>query len=290
MTKNVKDGLFKPELWSKLLLRDIMDYGVMLDCVNRNYEGEINNSGDTVHIQKVGNIKVNTHSDDTPIAYQELDGDETTLLIDQKKNFGFKVSDIDKVQSNVQLMKEYSTKAKKEVVNVKDVYLHTLGLAGVAATNQMGSIAVTAENIYDTFVDLFVLLSDSNAIDKNGKGSDGKRPFLILPPKIVGMVKKSPEAKNGTSLGDETMRKGAIMEFAGFDIKQATTIKETEGYDILAGTSEAITYAEQITKVESVKDKDYFGDFVRGLYLYGGKVVESNCLASAKLTVTKAGA
>ena len=45
-------NVFKPELWSKLLLRDIMNYGVMLDCVNRNYEGEIKNQGDTVHIQK----------------------------------------------------------------------------------------------------------------------------------------------------------------------------------------------------------------------------------------------
>ena len=285
MTKNVKDGLFKPELWSKLLLRDIMDYGVMLDCVNRNWEGEIQNQGDTVHILKVGDITVKTHSDDTPIAYQELDGDETTLIIDQKKIFAFKVSDIDKVQSNVELMQQYTCKAKKEVVNVKDAYLHTLGLAGVSAANQMGSIAITADNIYDTFVDMFVKLSDSNAVDKNGKCSDGKRPFLILPPKVVGIVKKSPEAKNGTTMGDETMRQGAIMEFAGFDIKQATTVKESDGYDIIGGTSDGITYAEQITKVESIKDKDYFGDFVRGLYLYGGKVSEPDCLVSAKFTV-----
>lgn len=285
MATKVKDGLFKPELWSKLLLRDIMDYGVMLDCVNRNWEGEIQNQGDTVHIQKVGDITVNTHSDDTPIAYQDLDGDETTLIIDQKKIFAFKVSDIDKVQSNVELMQQYTCKAKKEVVNVKDAYLHALAIAGVSTANQMGSIAITAENIYDTFVDMFVRLSDSNAVDKNGMGSDGKRPFLILPPKIVGLVKKSPEAKNGTTQGDDTMRKGAIMEFAGFDIKQATTVKEAEGYSILGGTSEGITYAEQITKVESIKDKDYFGDFVRGLYLYGGKVAEPDCLVSAKFTV-----
>lgn len=282
----VSQGLFKPELWSKLLLRDIMDYGVMLDCINRDYEGEILNQGDTVHIQQVGDITVNTHSDASPITYQDLDGNSLTLVVDQAKNFGFKVSDIDKVQSNVDLMQKYTNKAKKEVVNVKDAYLHTLGIAGVDSKNQAGKIVVTADNIYSTLVDMFTLLSRSNAVSSSGLGEDGKRPWIILPPEIIGIIKKSEEAKNATTLGDETIRKGAIMQYAGFDIKQSTNIKDATGFAILAGTSEGITYAEQITKIEAVKDKDYFGDFVRGLYVYGAKVVQPACLASATFTLS----
>ena len=276
-------NVFKPELWSKLLLRDIMNYGVMLDCVNRNYEGEIKNQGDTVHIQKIGDITINTHDESKAMTHQNIAGTTKVLKIDQAKDFMFLVSDIDKVQANVELMTKYTNKAKKNVVNVKDAYLHALGIA--AATNDLGTVAVTPENIYGTLVDMFAELARANAIGADGKGEDGKRPYIVLPPEVVAVIKKSPEASHATTLGDDTVRKGAIMQYAGFDIKQSTNVGADGTFNILAGTTEGITYAEQITKVESLKDKDYFGDFVRGLYLYGGLAAQPECLAKAVFTV-----
>lgn len=276
-------NVFKPELWSKLLLRDIMNYGVMLDCVNRNYEGEIKNQGDTVHIQKIGDITINTHDESRAMTHQNIAGTTQVLKIDQAKDFMFLVSDIDKVQANVELMTKYTNKAKKNVVNVKDAYLHALGIA--AATNDLGTKAVTPENIYGVLVDMFAELARANAIGADGKGEDGKRPYIVLPPEIIAVIKKSPEASHATTLGDDTVRKGAIMQYAGFDIKQSTNVGADGTFNILAGTTEGITYAEQITKVESLKDKDYFGDFVRGLYLYGGLAAQPECLAKAVFTV-----
>ena len=276
-------NVFKPELWSKLLLRDIMNYGVMLDCVNRNYEGEIKNEGDTVHIQKIGDITINTHDESKAMVHQNLTGTTQVLKIDQAKDFMFLVSDIDKVQANVELMTKYTNKAKKNVVNVKDAYLHALGIA--AATNDLGTKAGTPENIYGVLVDMFAELARANAIGADGKGEDGKRPYIVLPPEIIAVIKKSPEASHATTLGDDTVRKGAIMQYAGFDIKQSTNVGADGTFNILAGTTEGITYAEQITKVESLKDKDYFGDFVRGLYLYGGLAAQPECLVKAVFTV-----
>ena len=276
-------NVFKPELWSKLLLRDIMNYGVMLDCVNRNYEGEIKNQGDTVHIQKIGDITINTHDESKAMTHQNIAGTTQVLKIDQAKDFMFLVSDIDKVQANVEFMTKYTNKAKKNVVNVKDAYLHALGIA--AATNDLGTKAVTPENIYGVLVDMFAELARANAIGADGKGEDGKRPYIVLPPEVVAVIKKSPEASHATTLGDDTVRKGAIMQYAGFDIKQSTNVGADGTFNILAGTTEGITYAEQITKVESLKDKDYFGDFVRGLYLYGGLAAQPECLVKAVFTV-----
>jgi hypothetical protein len=276
-------NVFKPELWSKLLLRDIMNYGVMLDCVNRNYEGEIKNQGDTVHIQKIGDITINTHDESKAMTHQNIAGTTQVLKIDQAKDFMFLVSDIDKVQANVELMTKYTNKAKKNVVNVKDAYLHALGIA--AATNDMGTVAITAENIYGTLVDMFAKLARANAIGADGKGEDGKAPYIVLPPEVIAVLKKSPEATHATLKGDDTVRKGALFNFAGFDVKQSTNVGADGTFNILAGTTEGITYAEQITKVESLKDKDYFGDFVRGLYLYGGLAAQPECLAKAVFTV-----
>lgn len=276
-------NVFKPELWSKLLLRDIMNYGVMLDCVNRNYEGEIKNQGDTVHIQKIGDITINTHDETKAMTHENLSGTTQVLKIDQAKDFMFLVSDIDKVQANVELMTKYTNKAKKNVVNVKDTYLHALGVA--AATNDMGTVAITAENIYGTLVDMFAKLARANAIGTDGKGEDNKAPYLVLPPEVIAVLKKSPEATHATKMGDETVRRGALFNYAGFDIKQSTNVGADDTFNILGGTTEGITFADQIIKVESIKDKDYFGDFVRGLYLYGGLAAQPECLVKAVFTV-----
>lgn len=288
MSTSVPNGLFKPELWSKEILRNLDDTGVMVsDCVNRDYEGEVKNAGDTVHIQQAGNITINTHDDSQAITYQDADGETTSLVVNQKKNFGFVIYDIDKVQANVELMARYTSRAKKAISLVKDSYLLGVGTAGVASANKLGSVTLTKDNAYETFVALFEKLAASNAIDANGKGEDGLRPFLVLPPQVISVIKLSPEAANATTLGNDTIRKGAIMQYAGFDIKQATNLKDAEGvYTVLAGTKEGITYAEQIAKIRGLEDKDYFGTFVSGLYVYGAKVVQPTALASAAITLT----
>jgi len=278
-------NVFKPELWSKELTRLLNNYGVMIDCVNRNWEGEIKNQGDTVHIQQISEVTIGTYDTDENIVYKDLAGDSQTLVIDQKKYWALKVDDIDKVQANVTLSDKFIKQAKLQIINTKDAYLHALGIAGVSEQNQLGTIAITDANIYSTFTKMFRLLARANAIDSDGKGADGKNPFLILPPEIVEIVKNSPKAIQATNLGDQTIRKGTIMQFAGFDIKQSTVVEDNSGFDILAGTSEGITFADQITKTESLRDKDSFSDLVRGLYVYGAKVVQPKCLTSAKFTI-----
>ena len=288
-TKTVAKGLFRPEVWSKELLRCLDNTGVMLDCVNRNYEGEIKNAGDTVHIQKPGDITINTYTPaTTAITYGALSGETDTLKVDQQKYWGFLVPDIDKVQANIPLAEKYTKRAKVAIANEKDAYL--LGLAQTNAGNTVGDsdITLTPSNVYETFVAMFEKLSRENAIDAAGRGEDGKRPFLVLPPEVISIVKKSEEAKHATTLGDETIRKGAIMQYAGFDIKQSTVFvaptSET-AKSIIAGTTEAITYADQIIKVETLKDKDYFGDYIRGLYVYGALVDQPKCLVKASVKV-----
>ena len=81
------------------------------------------------------------------------------------------------------------------------------------------------------------------------------------------------------------MREGSIGRIAGMDVLVSTNLADVDGkYYVLAGTNEAITFASQLAKIESLRDKDSFSDLVRGLYLYGAKTVQPKALA--KMVVT----
>lgn len=279
-TETVNNGLFRPELWSKLLNKLAFDDGVMLDCVNTKYQGEIKNQGDKVHIQTAGKVTVGTYVEGTDIDYQTLSGDTQELEVDQSKYWAFKVADIAKVQANVDFMTEYMQNAKMELVNTKDAFL--LGKsADVPAANQLGDIALTKDNVYSNLVKLRTTLRKNNAISASNKDRTGKSPWLVVDPDTFGIMLNAPEAIHPTNFGDQAVRKGTLLHIAGFDVKESTVLKPVANkVTILAGVTEAITFAEQITKTESLRAEGSFNDLVRGLYLYGAKTVNPTYLAS----------
>ncbi|PLX46180.1 MAG: hypothetical protein C0609_01210 [Deltaproteobacteria bacterium] len=110
---------FIPEIWSKQLLRNWDDEFIMRKLVNTRYEGEITAFGDTVHVPYLGNISVADYdnSNDSPISYQDVDDLTSTLSIDQRKYWAFKVEDVEKAQSTVEVREEYT---KRAAVAMKD--------------------------------------------------------------------------------------------------------------------------------------------------------------------------
>ena len=281
----VANGLYTPELWAKELNRLMLDSGVMVDCVNTKYEGLIKNEGDTVHIQTPGAVTIGNYNDTTAISYQALDGDTQTLVIDQKKYWGFVVKDIEKVQANVDYAQAYIKNAKKALVNAQDAFLLSKA-ADADINNQIGAVTLTKDNVYSKIVEIRTKLREANAIDDNGLDGTNKKPWLVVSPSILGVILQAPEFIHATKAGDETLRKGAVGTIAGVDIKESTVLKAVDSETtILAGTTEAITFAQQIIKVETLKDKDFFGDYVRGLYVYGAKTVNPKCLVTMDVTI-----
>lgn len=99
----IKDT-FIPQLWSARLLAHLDKNLVLGNLVNRDYEGEIRNYGDTVKINQIGDITVKDYTQGTPIDYEDVSGEATELHIDQQKYWAFKVEDIDAAQANIALM------------------------------------------------------------------------------------------------------------------------------------------------------------------------------------------
>ena len=267
---------FIPEIWSQKLNNMLEKECVMLQCVNRNWEGEIKNQGDKVKIITPAPVTISTLGS-TSISYSELEPTSTDLVIDQKKFFAFKINDIAQVQSNSDIMEAHLKNAKKAIEEVQDAYLLSQH-ANVATTNVVGSeetpITLNKTTIYSDFVKLALCLKNSDAV------TTGTRPWVVINPTIESYLLQSTEFIGAHNVADETLREGAIGRIAGMDVLVSTNLSAVDGkYYVLAGTNDAITFASQLSKIESLRDKDSFADLVRGLYLYGAKTVQPNALA-----------
>ena len=267
---------FIPEIWSAKLNTMLEKDCVMLQCVNRNYEGEIKNQGDKVKIITPAAVTIETLADSS-ITYDELTPTSTDLVIDQKKFFAFKINDVAQVQSNADIMEAHLTNAKNAIEEVQDAYLLSMH-ANVDSNNIVGSdtapVELSKTTIYEQFVNLAMKLKDSNAVKA------GKRPWVVINPLVESYLLQSTEFIGANKVADETLREGAIGRIAGMDVLVSTNLTAVSSkYYILAGTNDAITFASQLAKIESLRDKDSFSDLVRGLYLYGAKTVQPKALA-----------
>lgn len=267
---------FIPEIWSAKLNNMLSKECVMLQCVNRNYEGEIKNQGDKVKIITPAAVTVST-LDTNSISYSELAPTSQDLTIDQKKFFAFKINDVAQVQSNTDIMEAHLTNAKNAIEEVQDSYLLSMH-ANVDTNNIVGSdttpVTLSKSTIYENFVNLAMKLKDANAVKA------GKRPWVVINPLVESYLLQSTEFIGANNVADETLREGAIGRIAGMDVLVSTNLTATsDKYYILAGTNDAITFASQLAKIESLRDKDSFSDLVRGLYLYGAKTVQPKALA-----------
>lgn len=272
---------FIPQIWSQKLSQMLEKNCVMLQCVNRNWEGEIKNQGDTVKIITPAAVSVSTLTSEN-IEYSSLTPTSQDLVIDQKKFFAFKIDDVAQVQANTDIMEAHLVNAKNAIEEVQDSYL--LGMhTNVSEDNTIGSesspIVLDKSTIYENFVKLSLALKNSDAVHL------GAKPWVVINPNIESYLLQSPEFISAYKVADETLREGSIGRIAGMDVLVSTNLTDVDGkYYVLAGINEAITFASQLAKIESLRDKDSFSDLVRGLYLYGAKTVQPKALA--KMVVT----
>jgi hypothetical protein len=272
---------FIPTVWAGRLLtalENALVYGQKQVC-NRDYEGEIQAAGNTVKIASIGNVTVNDYEKDTDIAdAAALTDAEQTLLIDQQKYFHFYVDSLDRVQQNVDIMDEAMRNAGWRLREEADNFLAGVMDAAMPAGNTIGSIATpivpTKDNAYEYLVDLGVKLDESNA-PINGR-------FCIIPAWFHGMLLKDDRfVRSGTTIGDARLANGEVGEAAGFRILKSNNVPNTSGlkYKIIAGHAYATAYVEQILDLQGYKPEKRFGDAVKGLHVYGAKVVRPACLA-----------
>jgi hypothetical protein len=279
---------FKPEVWAAELLVALEKSLVYAaeGCVNRDYEGDISQFGDTVHITSLADPTIGTYTAHTDITVEDVDDADATLVINQSKYFAFEVDDIEKRQARGDVMTEHARKAAYKLRDVADQHVAGLMATGVSAGNVIAEQTISASSTikaYDVLVDLGVLLDEDNVPSEDR--------FVVVTPKFHGLLlKDSRFIAAGDASGAEARANGKIGEAAGFSVRKSNNAPDGPGAGagklVIAGSKMATTYAEQIAKTEGFRLEKRFADGVKGLHLYGSKIVRPTALAAADLIIT----
>lgn len=278
---------FRPEIWSAKLLVAARKQLVYGGCVNRDWEGEITEAGDTVRITSVGRPTIGTYIPNvTTINPEQVNDSQRTLVVDQSKFFAFQVDDVDARQAKGNVIPQSIDEAGFGFSDVIDQYIANNMYTGIQTANQLGSISIAALTKPSDFYDK-VLVPLKVQLDLANVPTAGR--WVVVRPEAHGaLLRDSRFVKVNESGTEDGLRNGIVGRAAGFDITLSNNAPNTTAseYATIAGTDAAFTFAEQINKIEAYRPQSSFSDAVKGLVLYGGKLVRPDFLASALVTVT----
>jgi len=262
-----------PQIWSARILAKLEKNLVFAQpgVVNRDYEGDIRADGDRVFIHSFSDLTVSTYTkNSTTISYEQLTDSRVTLLIDQSKYFAFAVDDVDSAQMRPELIDAASDRAAYQLAEVADSYVAGLysGASTSSPDNTIETSQFTATNVYQKFVDLSVLMDQVNL------PAEGR--YVVVPPWVKGLLLQN--STFVTAAQPSAVLNGSIGQIAGLNILVSNNVKTTGSAPVvshmMAGHPSALAYAEQIVNVEGLRLEGSFADAVRGLHLYGGKVLD----------------
>ena len=273
---------FAPEIWSQLLNFSLKKSLVALSVTNQDYEGEITQAGDTVHITRPAAVTVGSYTVRSDITVQDPTETQLDLLIDQQDYFAIDIEDIEKVQANVSLIPPYLEEANFALADDTDQYV--LGLYTAAdSTNVIAKETLSAANIWAKLTEAKRLLSVNN-VPHTGR-------FMVLSPVEIALLEASDEFQRASTLGDEVSRNGFIGKAAGFEIFESNNlVAASDGSNTVRhcvfGTRAAWTFANQIAGIFIQRRELRFSDLVKGLHVYGAKVVKPLALGDLRNTVS----
>lgn len=286
-------GNFIPEVWSAKLIENFYDASVLTAISNTDYEGEIKSMGDTVNIRTTPDITIRPYSKGMNLTVDRPDKAKIQLLIDQGDYFSAIEDDVDKVQSDINLMDMWSKDASEKMKLAIDSKILTSMLVDIAATNRGATagrisgnvnlgvtgtpVQLTKTNILEFLVDLGTVLDEANA-PESGR-------FAVIPAWAAGMIKKS-DLKDASITGDSMSvirngRLGMIDRFTLYTSHNLNKVVDSGNncFSIVAGHKMGLTFASQMTEMESLRAESTFGNIIRGLQVYGSKVVKPEALA-----------
>jgi hypothetical protein len=275
---------FKPEIWSSLLL-DALENALVYaqpGLVNRDYEGEISTQGQSVHITTIGDPTIFDYDKSATLNYEEVETAGTDLIIDQAKAFAFRLDDVDKAQALLNPMTKMAQNAAYGLRDRADAFVAGL-YTGAASSNVLGSTGAPI-NTYTTATDAYdkVLVPLRTKLDRSNVPTEGR--YVVVSPEFEGSLLRDDRFVRVDASGTESgLRNGMVGRAAGFDILKSnnTPVPSGDTQVVQAGYPGAVTYAEQILETEALRLQSTIADAIRGLHVYGAKLLRPTGIAVA---------
>lgn len=257
-------------IYSKFLIKNFDAESVLLPLVNRSVEADLANYGETVQVQKFGDVTVSTYTPGSDFNPGTVSMTTDTLTLNQVKAFHFVIDRVEQAKAHHELVKGFTKRASISMAQTVDDRL--LGhYADVSAGNILGSdslpITLTSDNIFDYFVEAGKLLDEDN-IPAEGR-------VAVIDPTTKALIVRSPDFVKNTATGDSVVRSGNIGEMNGFRVVVSNRITTTSGVkNLMFFTPDFISLAMRIDpgSIETYKPEKQFGTGVKGLALYGSDV------------------
>ena len=251
---------------------------------NRNWQPDAMKGGNTVKIGTLTtDINVVDYTVNSDLANAQLLTDETQdLVLDQQKAFHFYLDDVNAFQSTPDIMTEAMRKSAVKISETMDSYMANIfkaGITGARLITKADDFADVADGYMPEIRQLRRKMKDANI------GKDMPL-FLVVPPFFMEKLDEylTTVGANGSlfvaAAMDDSFRNGYSGMLNGFRLIESTALADGASGTkrLIAGTMEAVTYASQIEKIEAYRPDKRFGDAMKGLYVYGAKVVDSNQL------------
>jgi hypothetical protein len=285
-------SMFLPEIWSKKVAKKYYNKCVLTYIANTDFTGEIKNGGDTVIIRGIPDITIGNYQKGMTLAIQHPEEAAVTMLIDKGKYHNIYLDDVDAVQSDLPLLNKFTEAAARDNAVAVDtdvlsgIYAdadaHNYGATAGAITRKFNlgasgaPIQITKTNILDYIVDCGIVLGENNVQDEDC--------WMVIPEWMAGMIQKS-DLKDCAMTGDakSVLRTNLLGRIGRFDLLKSNLLPkvaaatETSGYlsfYVYFGNKDALSFANQFIKTQKLISELTFAEIVRGLNVYGFKVVK----------------
>jgi N4-gp56 family major capsid protein len=260
------------QVWSARILAKLektLIFGQPL-IINTDYEGDISQYGDRVHVHSVADPSVSTYTPGTTtLTYEDPTDTRVTLIIDQVKSFSFRLEDVNVAQMRPDsLIDELSIRAAFKLRDTADTYIAGLY---TGATNTVATSQITATNAYSKIVNVARQMDDAD-IPEEGR-------FLVVKPWIKELLLQNADFLRATeAAGSPAVLNGQVGTVAGIAILSSRNTVDTGSAPVVthcvAGHNSAWSFAQQILNTESLRLPDRHGTGYRGLHAYGAKVMD----------------
>lgn len=302
---------FIPTFWSAKFIEAFYNKTVFAEIANTNYQGEISSMGDKVVIPLTPSITISDYTIGGTLSYERPAISTIELTIDKAKSFSFKVNDVERMQAKPAYVSKFSEVAGEQMKVAIDSMilagstpLHSTADAdnvgatagknsgaidlGAATGGTLDSDSILIGDGTSSTVDPYVLLAQLGTVLDEQNAPETDR-WVVVPPLFRLWMHQSPKAIafiQGSN--EQLLRNGYIGQVDRFKVYLSNQLK-TDTWNskavthIVAGHKSALTFASQMTKVETLRDQNDFGDLMRGLQVYGFKTIDPKMLTQASV-------